>query len=257
MTIFQTLILSLVEGITEFLPISSTAHLILTSHILGISPNDFLSTFEVAIQIGAIAAVAFWYLGKIKSNFSILIKACIGFIPTGLIGFLLYDRIKLLFNNPFVPVATLFIGGIAIILLELLVFKKERNNSTNLQNLSYKSALLIGLFQSISMIPGVSRAAASIFGGQVLKLTRKDAVEFSFLIAIPTMTAATGFDLLEQARSFNSEEILILIIGIAGSFISALIVIKWLLKYIQNNSFVVFGIYRIIVSILYYIIFLR
>lgn len=257
MNIFDAFILSIVEGITEFLPISSTAHLILTSHILGIKPSEFLSTFEVVIQLGAIGAVIVLYFNRIRSQISILYKASLAFIPTGVIGFFLYDRIKLLFNDPLVPVVTLFVGGIVVILLELFVFKKASNNGTNLNNLSYKNAFLIGLIQSISMIPGVSRAASSIFGGLALGMNRKDAVEFSFLLAIPTMLVATLFDLVQSSRGFTESQFGLLGFGVLLSFISALFVIRWLIRYIQTNNFIFFGIYRIVVSILYYFLFLR
>lgn len=257
MNIFQTLILALVEGVTEFLPISSTAHLILTSHILGIKPTEFLSTFEIVIQLGAIGAVIVLYFNRIRSQTTLLYKAAVAFIPTGILGFLLYDSIKSIFKDPFIPVITLFFGGIVIILLEQFIFKKDRKDGKNLNNLSYKSALLIGLFQSISMIPGVSRAASSIFGGLALKLNRKDAVEFSFLLAIPTMLGATLYDLTQSAGNFSGKEFGLLGIGILFSFISALFVIRWLVKYIQTNNFIVFGIYRIAASIIYYFIFLR
>lgn len=260
MEIYQIIILSVVEGATEFLPISSTAHLILTSNLLSIASTNFLSSFEISIQVGAIGAILYLYFGKIRSQTPLLYKACVGFVPTGILGLIFYKYIKLLFNNPFVPVVTLFIGGIAIICIELY-FKDRAKNSKlttkSLSNLTYKDSLMIGLMQSISMVPGVSRAAASIFGGMILKLDRKSAVEFSFLLAIPTMAAATAFDLTKSASSFSSSQILQLIFGIVLSFITALVVIKWLLRYIQTNNFMVFGIYRIVLSVIYYLVFLR
>lgn len=262
MDIIQAIILSIVEGLTEFLPISSTAHLILTSHILGMSQTEFLATFEIAIQIGAIAAVAAIYYKKILSNKSLFIKACVGFIPTGILGLVVYKHIKILLSSSLVPVIALFVGGIVIIGIEMYLKKTEdRRQKTKepktLSTLSYKDALLIGLIQSISMIPGVSRSAASIFGGMSLRLDRQSAVEFSFMLAIPTMAAATGLDLLKSADSFKSDQVMLLIIGILGSFITALLVIKWLLKYVQTNNFIWFGVYRIIVSVIYFLIFLR
>lgn len=264
MDLINVVILSIVEGLTEFLPISSTAHQILASHLLSMQQSDFLATFEIAIQIGAIAAVVVIYYKKILSNKPLFYKACVGFIPTGILGFLFFKHIKLLLSSSLVPVVALFIGGIAIIGIEYLLKgsgdrKQETGNRKlkTLTNLSYKDALIVGLIQSISMIPGVSRSAASIFGGMALKLDRSSAVEFSFLLAIPTMAAATALDIIKSAHSFTSGQIFDLIVGTLISFVVALAVIKWLLKFVQKNSFVGFGIYRIIVSIIYYLIFLR
>jgi len=164
MHLLQALVLSIIEGITEFLPISSTAHLILTAHLLQIQPSSFLTTFEIAIQLGAIGAVVLLYFKKLITQKSLFLKACIGFIPTGILGFLFYDGIKQIFGNPLVPVVSLFLGGIAIIGIEKLFSKRNINNSEDqmkkIEQLTYKDALFIGLMQSISMIPGVSRAAS-------------------------------------------------------------------------------------------------
>ena len=261
MNLLQALILSIVEGITEFLPISSTAHLILTSHLLQIEPSNFLTTFEIAIQLGAIGAVVLLYFKRLITQKSLFLKACVGFIPTGILGFLFYDGIKQLFGNPLVPVISLFLGGIAIIGIERLIAKKNRDKSheqiRKIEQLSYKDAILIGFVQSISMIPGVSRAASSTFGGLALKFDRRAAVEFSFILAIPTMIAATALDILQSASSLGTYDVFILCFGILFSFISAFFVIKWLIGYIQKNDFTVFGIYRIILSIVYYLLFLR
>ena len=260
MDLFQVVILSIVEGLTEFLPISSTAHLILTSHLLGITTSDFLSTFEIAIQIGAIGAVALIYIRRIIKNKYLFLKACVGFIPTGILGFLFLKHIKELLGHPIVPVVALFIGGIAIIALELYFKSKAKSQNPearSLKNLSYKDALIIGSIQSVSMIPGVSRSRASIFGGMILKFDRESAVEFSFLLAIPTMLVATGVDVIKSVHSFTTTQGFDLIVGILISFVVALIVIKWLLKFVAKNNFIGFGIYRIILSIIYYILFLH
>lgn len=257
MNLLDVIILSIIEGVTEFLPISSTAHLILTSSILQIPTSEFLATFEISIQVGAIAAVTFLYFDKIRTQKNLFYKACIGFIPTGIIGLTLYKYIKISLSDPFVPVVALFLGGIAIILIELYFGKKQKTQTKNLNNMTYKDALIIGLYQSIAMIPGVSRAAASIFGGMTLKFDRKSAVEFSFLLAVPTMIAATFLDLYKSAGNFSGEEYMFIVIGIVLSFISALIVIRWLLQYVQRNNFVLFGIYRIALSIIFYLLFIH
>ena len=256
MNVFNVIILSIVEGITEFLPISSTAHQILASHLMQMAQTDFLATFEIAIQVGAIAAVVFIYYKKILLNKTLFYKACIGFIPTGILGLLLYKHIKLLLQSSLIPVTALFIGGLVIIAIEMF-FKRSKHKTKNIEQLSYKDALVIGLIQSISMIPGVSRSASSIFGGMILKLDRESAVEFSFLLAIPTMIAATGLDLVKSANSFNSSMVFDLVLGIIIAFVSALFVIRWLLKYVQNNDFIGFGIYRIVISVIYFLLFIH
>ena len=264
MDFLHIIILAIVEGITEFLPISSTAHLILTSHILGISQTEFLKTFEISIQVGSIAAVAVVFYKKILSNKPLFFKACVGFLPTGILGLIVYKHIKLLLSSSIVPVIALFVGGVAIILIEYIIRQKTRNKkqekdtrNRSLKNLTYKQSLLIGLMQSVSMIPGVSRSAASIFGGMALGLDRQSAVEFSFLLAIPTMAAATALDLMKSAGNLTSDQTIALLSGTIISFVTALLVIKWLLKYVQTNNFIWFGVYRIVISVVYYLIFLR
>ena len=196
------------------------------------------------------------YYKKILSYKPLFYKACVGFLPTGALGFLLFKHIKSLLSSSFVPVVTLFVGGILIIAIEMFLRRSKHKMKTT-KELSYKDALIIGLIQSISMIPGVSRSAASIFGGMALRLNRESAVEFSFLLAVPTMVAATGLDLVKEAGSITSGQIFELVIGTLIAFVVALIVIKWLLKYVQKNSFVGFGIYRIVLAILYFLIFMR
>ena len=262
MNVLHVIILSVIEGVTEFLPISSTAHQILASHILQMPQTDFLATFEITIQVGAIAAVIVLFYKKILTNKQLFYKACIGFIPTGVLGLLLFKHIKVLLNDSFIPVATLFIGGIIIIGIEMYFSKKTMSQNTqiktqNLKKMTYKDALIIGLIQSISMIPGVSRSAASIFGAMLLKFDRDAAVEFSFMLAIPTMFVATGYDLVKSVNTISSNQIFYLILGILISFLTALAGIKWLLKYVQSNNFIGFGIYRIILSIIYFLLFIH
>lgn len=255
MSLFDVIILSLVEGITEFLPISSTGHLILTSHVLSIPDSSFLNTFEIAIQLGAILSVVFLYWQKVLEKPNLFMKILVGFIPTGIIGFTLYPLIKSFLGNELITVIALFLGGIALIALEK--YFEAKKDTIELEKLSYMKALYIGLVQCVALIPGVSRAAASIFGGMSVRLSRKSAVEFSFLLAVPTMMAATGYDLTKTAPTFTSEQILYLILGIFFSFLVALAALKWLLKYVATHNFIAFGVYRIVFSILYFLIFLR
>mgnify|MGYP001228337703 CR=1 FL=1 len=260
MDIFHVIVLSLIEGLTEFLPISSTAHLVLASNVMGIVQNTFLETFQIAIQMGAIAAVIFLYFKKIISNKSLLIKSCIAFLPTGILGFVLLDYIRFFLSNPIVPVTTLFLGGILILGIEWIYSQKSKNKTSKnkgIENLSYKDVIIIGLIQSVSLIPGVSRAAASIYAGLAINLDRKSATEFSFLLAIPTITVASAFELISNSPTFSQQELILLICGILFSFLSAIVVIKWFIAFVSKRSFMVFGVYRIILSILYYFLFLK
>lgn len=257
MTLIETLILAIVEGITEFLPISSTGHLILTSHLLGIAQTDFLKTFEIIIQLGAILAVVLLYARTLLKNKEVWLRIFIAFLPTGFLGFTLYKYIKTyLLSSELITVAALFIGGILLIIIELMHKEKEEAFS-GVEKIPLQKAFLIGLFQSLAMIPGVSRAAATIIGGLLLGTKRQTAVEFSFLLAIPTMAASSLFDLFESNLSFSQNEITMLGVGFVGSFIVALLAVKFFLKYITNHTFIPFGIYRIILAILYWTFMIR
>lgn len=247
MDIFQAVILGIVEGITEFLPISSTAHLTFTSVLLGLEQSDYVKTFEIAIQSGAIFAVIALYWRKFF-DMEMLKRILIAFIPTAIIGFLFYSLIKTyLIGNILVSLLALGIGGVIMIFLER---RYPRSSDTFERTIDIKTALMIGLCQSFAMIPGVSRSAATIFGGMALGISRSAIVEFSFLLAVPTMVAATGLDVIKNYHLFSSSEIISLGIGFFAAFVAALIAIRFLLGYIQKHSFVSFGMYRIIFSIL-------
>jgi undecaprenyl-diphosphatase len=254
MEFWHVLVLSVVEGITEFLPISSTGHLVLTSHLLNIPQTQFVKTFEVFIQIGAILAVIFLYFRTLTSSLKVWINIILAFTPTAILGLIFYDVIKEVFlGNILITLVALFLGGILLIFIDKLLPSSGKIDS--IEKLTPKKALLIGLAQSVSMIPGVSRAAATIIGGLSLGFTKKAAVEFSFLLAIPTMFAATSLDLIKSEFNFTSVEWQLLALGTLGSFITALVVIKWFLKYVQNHNFVAFGVYRIILALLFWIFF--
>jgi undecaprenyl-diphosphatase len=268
MSIIHSVILGIVEGITEFLPISSTGHLILSSHLLGIVQDNFTKSFEIIIQLGAILSVV-WLYRKTIFPFNLLLwkKVLTAFLPTAIIGFLLYQFIKgYLLGNIMVVAVALIIGGAIIILFEKLFSSHviKQDNEANVEsyfpsneilNLSYKKALFIGLIQSLSVIPGVSRAAATIIGGQTLGLTRKAIVEFSFLLAIPTMFAASGYDFSKSSVDFTSQQLLVLFVGFVVSFFIALIAVKWLLRFIKNHDFTFFGVYRIIIGLIFIFLF--
>lgn len=259
MDIPQALILSLVEGLTEFLPVSSTGHLVLTSDILNIPQTEFVKSFEVIIQLGAILAVVALYASQILLNRALWVKLVISFIPTAILGLIFYNIIKTyLIGNTSITLAALFLGGIVFLLFETTRVKslESRDVGSDIETVTIPQAFFIGLFQSISMVPGVSRAAATILGGMFLGLNRKTAVEYSFLLAIPTMTAAAGLDLYKSSFSFSSEEYQLLGIGLLGSFLTAIIAIKFFLSYIQNHTFIPFGIYRVILALVFYLFLL-
>lgn len=249
MDFFYAVILGIVEGVTEFLPISSTGHLILAQDLLRLPATDFWSSFAISIQLGAILAVLMIYWRKLLLNRAVLTRVMLAFLPTAVIGLSLYSFIKqYLLNNSVVVLWALALGGLAIIWIEKN-HQEPIGATKDIEQLSYKDSLLIGLAQSVAIVPGVSRAAATIIGGLALGLKRSTIVEFSFLLAIPTMVAATGLDLLKTGTSFSLWQWNVLAVGLLVSLLSALLAVKWLLKYISQHTFVSFGWYRIILSI--------
>lgn len=254
MSILNAILMGLIEGITEFLPISSTAHLILSADILKIAESEFLKSFEIIIQTGAILAVIVYYFKKLL-NIEVLKRLIIGFIPTGIIGLTVYKIVKQYFlGNISIVLWSLFIGGVLMILIEKFYFKGENVKEIDVKNISYKNCLLIGLFQSFAVIPGVSRSAASIIGGMCLGISRKTIVEFSFLLAVPTIMAASILDIYKNAGSFQSTDFPILGIGFLASFVSAMFAIKFLLAYVRKHDFTMFGVYRIVLVLCFLII---
>lgn len=260
MDLFNVIILSVIEGITEFLPISSTGHLILASNLLNIPQTEFLKTFQIAIQSGAVLAVVNLYWRKLIGDRSLILKTIAGLLPTMIVGLLFYSFIKdFLFESTQTISIALIVGGLAIIFLEYRLKNSEKNlakQTSELSKVTYKQAFFTGLTQSLAVIPGVSRATASIFGGMLLKMDRKTATEFSFILGLPTIMAATGFDLIQTAPSFSQQEIINLVLGIFLSYIFALIAIKWLIKYVSTHTFNAFGWYRIVLGIVFLLLFL-
>jgi undecaprenyl-diphosphatase len=253
MNIIQTIVLSIIEGITEFLPISSTGHMILASSIMNISEDAFVKTFEIAIQIGAILAIVWLYAKRFLQGLTIYIKLAIAFIPTGILGIFAYHYIKAYLFNPIVVSCSLIIGGIVLILIDKKMVTQQ-SKTESLENISYKNAFFIGLFQSISMIPGVSRAAATIIGGIFNGLDKKQALEFSFLLAVPTMFVATGYDLYKTPVVFTGHEVFLVCLGLVIAFITAWIAVKVFISLVQNYGFKYFGYYRIILGIIFLLI---
>jgi undecaprenyl-diphosphatase len=257
MNLFQTILLSIVEGVTEFLPISSTGHMILAGTMMKLAKTEFVKSFEIIIQFGAILAVLVLYWKKLFLNLQTFLRVAFAFIPTAVVGLILYKFIKsVLLGNPWIVVTSFAVGGIILILVELIHKEKEEHAGT-IDSMNLSQAILIGCAQSLSIIPGVSRSAATIIGARLLGMKRKPAVEFSFLLAIPTMAAATGLDLLKSGKHFTGSQYELLGIGLFVSFITALVVVKWFIGFVQKNSFIPFGIYRIVIAIVFAVTVLR
>ncbi|OGZ70384.1 MAG: undecaprenyl-diphosphatase UppP [Candidatus Staskawiczbacteria bacterium RIFCSPHIGHO2_12_FULL_38_11] len=255
MTILQSIILGIVEGITEFLPISSTGHLILTSKLLGVADSNFTKSFEIAIQFGAILAVVVLYWKKFIANKESWKKVLIAFLPTAILGFLFYKILKnYLLSSATIVVWSLLLGGVALILFEFWYKKQSRANT---EEISYKKSFWTGVWQSLAIIPGVSRSGATIVSGMIMGISREAIVEFSFLLAVPTMAAATAYDLFKSAGSFTFGEFHILAIGFVVSFVVAMASIKWLLHFVKNHTFIAFGVYRIIAALAFWILVIR
>ncbi len=248
MDIWHSIVLGIVEGITEFLPISSTGHLILTNSLLGIAESDFVKSFTIIIQLGAILAVVVLYWKKLWDVERIK-KLLVAFIPTAIIGFVLYKILKsYLIGSIIVVLFAMLLGGVFLIIFELWHKKKAAVPDTEP---TYKQAFLIGLFQSLAIIPGVSRSAASIIGGLSQGLSRTAITEFSFLLAIPTILAASGYDIVKNYEVFTTHNIGALIVGFIVSFVVAILSIKFLLHYVRHHTFIAFGVYRIVIALLF------
>lgn len=255
MSLIESVILGFVEGATEFLPISSTGHLILASSLLGIPQTDFVKTFEIAIQLGAIAAVVAVYF---KSFFDIELikKLVVAFVPTGIAGLVLYPVLNgYLIGNELVVLSALFAGGVVLILFEK--WQGPREDSAPIipaRELTYRQCMAIGLAQAVAIIPGVSRSGATIIGGLALGIARPTIVEFSFLLAVPTILAATAYSLYKgQAIAYTNGEWTLLAGGFVTAFIVSIVAIRWLLAFVRSHSFTAFGIYRIILALVLFL----
>ena len=254
MNFITAFILGIVQGISEFLPISSTGHMILASHLMGLKHTEFLKSFEIAIQVGTILSVVVLYWRSLLVDFEVIKRLAVAFIPTGVLGLTLYKVIKgYLLGSETVVLCSLLIGGIFIIAFEYWYREKE-DATSEIREISYKYALIIGLFQSIAMIPGVSRSASTILGGLWLGLKRKTIVEFTFLLAVPTMLAATGYDLIKSGSQFSFDQIQYLLVGFITAFVVALLTIKFLLQFIKTHTFIPFGIYRIVLVVFWFLL---
>jgi undecaprenyl-diphosphatase UppP len=248
MSIFQAVIIAIVEGLTEFLPISSTGHMIITQSLLGMESNEFIKAFTVIIQFGAILSVVVLYWKRFFQSWSFYGKLLIGLIPAGILGLLFNDYIDQMLESVTVVAVMLILGGIVMLFVDKWFDKPKKD-----QQITYKNAFLIGCFQCIAMIPGVSRSMATIVGGMAQKLNRKNAAEFSFFLAVPTMAAATGYKMLKLFLSDTGSVLLqqnlsVLILGNIVAFIVALLAIKFFIEYVTKHGFKLFGWYRIAIG---------
>ena len=287
--LIKVFILSIVEGVTEFLPVSSTGHLILVNEFVKLEPEKFANAFNVIIQLGAILSVVVLYFRKLnpwdfektqkyfpknyenlngqskiyyrlthphKDTMDLWKRVIIGVIPAGVLGLLLDDIIDAYLFNPMVVALMLFLWGIGIILLEKKNKNENKKRIDNLSLISYKTAFFVGCFQVLAMIPGTSRSAATIIGAMILGLSRSASAEFSFFLAIPTMLGATLLKVIKNVSGFSGYEWILIIIGMILSFIVAYIVIKKFISYVQKNDFIIFGKYRIGLAIIVFLYFL-
>lgn len=252
MGLFHAIILGIIEGVTEFLPISSTGHLILASKLLNIPSSDFLSSFEIAIQGGAILAVLVLYGKYVLLNPGVLKRLLVAFLPAALTGVFLFRLIKheLLNNTPLV-LWSLFLGGIFLILFERFHLKGG-GKTGGIAVISYRQCFVIGLFQALAVIPGVSRSAATIVGGLLLGVDRRSAVEFSFLLAVPTLMSAAALDLFRSGFQFSSGQLDLIVVGFTTSFIVAVLSIRFFLHFIKNHDFAWFGAYRVALAVFFW-----
>jgi len=249
MNLLQTIILAIVEGITEFLPVSSTGHMIIAQKLLSIESTEFVKAFTVNIQFGAILSVVVLYWKRFFQSLDFYWKLIVAVIPALVLGFLFSDKIDSLLENVEVVAIMLVLGGILMLFVD-----KWFNKPNDDQTVDWKRALKIGFFQCIAMIPGVSRSMASIVGGMTTKLTRKNAAEFSFFLAVPTMAAASGYKLLKlfmdpAGKSMLSENLVTLLVGNLVAFVVAMIAIKFFIGFLTKYGFKAFGYYRIIVGV--------
>ena len=255
MDIFSSIILGIIEGFTEFLPISSTGHLIVASHFLGINQTSVTKAYEVIIQFAAILAVIFNYSDKFTlKKIDLWTKVFIAFLPIGIVGFIFSHQIKELFSINVVAIMFI-IGGIIFLLVEKFFIPNETELVDDVEKVTMKQSIVIGLAQVFALIPGTSRAGSTIIGALLVGLSRKASAEFSFLLAFPVMSAVTAFDLLKHYKEFSDANLLTLGIGFVVAFVVAYLTIKLFLKFLEKFTFVAFGIYRILFGLILLILF--
>ena len=243
-------ILSLIEGITEFLPVSSTGHMIVVSRFLSLPQSQTLKAFEVIIQLSAILAIVLFYKDKLSFKRVLFwLKVFIAFLPVGLVGFLLSDFVKSLFSV-YVVAIMFILGGIAFLILENFYKRSITKKTSELEEVTYLQAFKIGLWQVLALVPGTSRSGATILGGMVSGLSRQTATEFSFLTALPVMVSAAGFDLVKNYHFFDLQQWRLLVFALMVSFLTAFLTVKFFLKYVRKYNFVPFAVYRIVFGLI-------
>ncbi len=250
MNLVQTIILAIIEGITEFLPVSSTGHMVIASAFMGIGKNDFVKLFEVSIQLGAILSVVVLYYKRFFRSIDFYLKLVVGVIPAVIVGVLFKKKIDILLESPLVVAIMLLIGGVVLLFVDDWFNKPVVDKE---KEISYPTAFKIGLFQCLAVVPGVSRSAATIVGGMSQKLSRTAAAEFSFFLAVPTMFGATVKELWDyhkdHAQMFDGDQIKFLLIGNIIAFIVAMLAIRTFITYLEKKGFKLFGWYRIVAGI--------
>ena len=253
MNIFHSIILGIIEGFTEFLPVSSTFHLIWTSKFLGLTQSDSTKLFEVFIQGGAVVAVIFLYFKEVMKDRQLIFKLILSFIPTAIVGFFMYQTIKGVFfeSTQTITIAFILVGAVFLV-VEYLIQKKWLKLEKNITKLSYRQAILIGVAQSLSVLPGVSRAGAVILGMMFFKFKRSEAAKYSFMISVPTILAASLYDFykMREVVFVSTDKLVVLLVGFVVALASAYIGVKWLIGFLQNHSLSFFGWYRIVLGII-------
>ncbi len=249
MTIYEATILGIVEGITEFLPVSSTAHIALTSQIMGVDQDDFMNSFNIIIQIAPIFSVMIIYYSTLFQSLEIWKKLIASFIPTGAIGFLFHKQLETMFSANSI-VLWMVATGVFFLIVEFL-YTRRGHTTVDLEDVTYRQAVLVGFIQALSLIPGVSRSGSTILGGMLLGMKRELAMSFSFLLAIPTMTAASGYTLLKEYSALSFDGVSLILIGFAVSFIVGWAAVKSFLAIVSKYSFTPFGIYLIASGVLF------
>ena len=256
MNLFEAIVIAIVEGITEFLPISSTGHMIITSALLGddLHKQEFTKLFEVAIQLGAILSVVVLYWRRFFQSIDFYFKLFVAFLPAAFFGFFLGDQIDSWLENELVVAVSLLLGGIVLLFVDRLFVARE-DKGPSIETMNYLTALKIGFFQCIALIPGVSRSAATIIGGMTQQLSRKSAAEFSFFLAVPTMLAASAYKLLKDYKHIQAADVETLLLGNVVAFVVAMLAIKFFIGFLTKYGFKLFGYYRIALGLLILLLF--
>jgi undecaprenyl-diphosphatase len=249
MTIFDAIILGIVEGITEYLPVSSTAHLILTAQLLGLKQDSFLKAYEIIVQIAPIFSVMLIYKERLVQSLDLWYKLIFSFIPTGVVGLFFHKQIEAMFSTNSTLIL-MFFTGLVFLVIEYF-YKEKEHHISQLEDVSYRQALYIGIFQIFSLIPGVSRSGVTILGAMLIGLKREVSMSFSFLLAIPTMGAASGYMMLKEYETIMQGNFELLLVGFIISFIIGYIAVKSFLAIVARYNFTPFGIYLVVASLLF------